>query len=54
MGFEDTGQKEIDFHGFRTGFACVAVRWILQNEYPPLNISKYLLENMETKNQMLH
>lgn len=47
---KNTGQKEIDFHGFRTGFACVAIRWILQNEYPPLNISKYLLEKYGNKN----
>merc|ERR1712129_497866 len=32
------------------GFACVALRWILQNEYPPINISKYLLQHYGDKN----
>ena len=47
---KNTGQRELDFHGFRTGFACVALRWILQNEYPPLNISKYLMEKYGNNN----
>ena len=47
---KESGQREIDFHGFRAGFACVALQWILENEYPPINISKYLLQMYGDKN----
>ena len=46
---EDSGQKEIDFHGFQNGNLRVfSLHWVLRFEYPTLNVSDWSLVNNPT------